>query len=465
MARPPSLALTRPSTRLAKMKMSQTIPELRDKVAHGKLSAAALCEEYLRRLEARDPALRVMCDTTAQSARQAAASIDGSVGRGDSIGTLAGIPVAVKSNIDIASTVCSAGLPYLGSYRPTADADAVSRLRRAGAVIVGSVETDSGGFGVTSPDVFNPRFPDRITGGSSGGSAAAVAAGFCKVALGTDTGGSVRIPAACCGVLGFKPTLGRVSTQGVRPLASSIDHVGVLGLSAVDIQAVMEVIDPAFDQLPTKNPHRVPVLGIARDYLRDATPAVARHFEAWVSRCVDIGCKVREVELLHPQAILDAHLVLSLTDAALSQVEGSGVPLEMLPATAAEGVRIGLEYKAFQFLRAQGARRMFVDRLNQALSQVDVVALPTLQVMPPRRGSTTLRIGNTSHGILETLIRYTSPFNQSGHPAFALPWHMPLSREIASIQLVGPTNSDRILLQTAATLARRIEGFGVAAAV
>lgn len=441
---------------------SLSISALHREIAAGRLSAAGVCADTLALIAEKDPALRAMSDVVAHSALREAQAADLAVARGAPPGPLAGIPVAVKSNIDTVPAVCGAGLPHLSLYRPAVDAPVVARLRAAGAVIVGTTVTDSGGFGVTSPGVCNPRWPGRIAGGSSGGSAAAVAAGFCKAAIGTDTGGSVRIPAACCGIVGFKPTYGRVSTAGVRPLASSLDHVGVLALSVADAQAVCEVIDPGFAALPGARDDRWPVIGIARSYRADASAPVAAAFDDWVARCLALGVEVREVDLPLPEEILGSHLVLSLTEAALHHLDRDGEPIDVLPPAARESIELGLAYTGWEHLRALRQRRDFLKCLQHAFTQVDLLALPTLPVPVPLRGPAGGREGDAEAALLRDLIRYTAPFDQSGHPALAMPWQPSACAEAASIQLVGPHDADRRLLAWAESLAQRLEGFGQA---
>src|SRR5882672_1020705 len=161
---------------------------------------------------------------------------------GAGAGPLSALRVAVKDNIAVRGLPFTAGHPLFADRIADGDAWAVRRLRQAGARIVGVTHTDAGGFGVTTPTVANPAAPGKTVGGSSGGSAAAVAAGLADVALGTDTGGSVRIPAACTGLIGFKPTRGRVPTDGLWPLSTSLDHVGVIGRDLDRVAATAEVL-------------------------------------------------------------------------------------------------------------------------------------------------------------------------------------------------------------------------------
>lgn len=434
--------------------LSGTIDDLRERIARREVSATALCEGVLARIERDDSQVGAMSDVVAPSALKEAGEADRAASASRGGRRLDGVPFAIKSNIDTMPAVCDSGLPHLRGHKAAADADVVARLRAAGAVIVGTAATDCGGFGVTTPEVLNPLFPQKIAGGSSGGSAAAVAAGFCKAAIGTDTGGSVRIPAACCGIVGFKPTFGRVSVRGVRPLAPSADHVGVLATSAADVSAVLDVIDPNAANLGASSELGRPVIGIATAYVDDATPEVADAFSEWMVRCVDLGCTVREVQLPDPEETLASHLVLSLTEAALCYIEHDEGMLARLPAAARESIELGMAYGGHQYLRALRQKAAFVESMGRVFAQVDLLALPTLPIATPERAKA------NGERMLKTLIRFTSPFNQSGHPALAMPWVRSRGGDVSSIQLVGCANHDRQLLEFAMFLEARLGGFG-----
>ena len=211
----------------------------------GELSSVDLTDQTLDRIERLNPRLCALSDVTADSARREAARADRRRARDVRVEPLTGIPVAVKDIIDTTPAVCSSGLDFLSDYRPETDAKVVRQLRRAGAVVVGVSASDPGAFGVRTAAVTHPQAPERTVGGSSGGSGAALAAGLAFAALGSDTGGSIRIPSACCVVAGLKPTRGRVSLEGVRPLVWSLDHVGPMTRSARDLGLVQQALDPA----------------------------------------------------------------------------------------------------------------------------------------------------------------------------------------------------------------------------
>jgi Asp-tRNA(Asn)/Glu-tRNA(Gln) amidotransferase A subunit family amidase len=305
----------------------------------------------------------------------------------------------------------------------------------------------------------NPSFAGKIAGGSSGGSAAAVAAGFCKAAIGTDTGGSIRIPAACCGIVGFKPTLGRVSAKGVRPLASSVDHVGPLAASVADVRAIMEVIDPGFSSLPARLREHQPIIGLPRSYFADASPVVHHMIDAAVAAIVRLGIKVSDVELPNPSEIIPTHLVLSLTEAALFHSRSGRENLDLHPDAAKEGILLGRSYSSSEHLQAQEHQREFVKQIDAVFAAVDFLMLPTLPIETPDRNLSEVVLAGARHSVLQALIRYTAAFDQSGHPVIAMPWKPQNLAGPGSFQLVGPLNSDNALLEFAGTIERYTQHF------
>ena len=221
---------------------------------------------YVAAIDRANPTLHAFTDVLSAQALAEAEAADA-----NPASPLHGVNIAVKDNIDTAGALCSAGLPFLAERRATKDAVVVAALRAAGAVILGMTATDSGAFGVVTPAVTNPNHPSLIAGGSSGGSAAAVAAGLCDAALGTDTGGSVRIPAACCGVYGFKPTYGVISVAGIRPLTERFDHVGILARTIAEIHKITTALVP---HLPAAQSGTAPRAATSAP-LRDTRPCAA----------------------------------------------------------------------------------------------------------------------------------------------------------------------------------------------
>jgi aspartyl-tRNA(Asn)/glutamyl-tRNA(Gln) amidotransferase subunit A len=428
-----------------------SIDQLRERLRTRAVSAREVCTWFLEAVAQHNPSLGILTDTIAASALAEADAVDRQFEADTPVGRLGGIPIIVKDNIDTVPAICAAGLPSLSDYRPGADADVVRRLRSEGAVIIGVAATDSGAFGVVSPTVTNPRYPDRIAGGSSGGSAAAVAAGFCIAAIGTDTGGSIRIPAACCGVAGLKPTFGLVPLGGVRPLSISADHIGPLTRRVGDLRSIMELFVPA-RSAGTVHADRQKRIGIPHRYFADAAEEIKAAVADAARCCVALGYRVEDVTFPHPDEIIPAHLILSLTEAARFHLDQTDIGLTDYPDTARDSILLGQSYRSHEYISAIDQRRDFVARINAALGEADVLLMPTLPVVAPKTGTTDLLIGGQRLNILRSMIRYTAAFDQSGHPALALPWPVPSGGGMASIQLVGPHGSDQALLAVAEQL-------------
>ena len=427
-----------------------SIANLRKKIVNREVSASDVCESVLSRVEVHNSHIGAISYVLSSSAKAEASAVDKSIAEGREVGKIAGIPVIIKDIIDTVPAICSAGLPFLSEYKPAKDAAVVEKLRKEGAVVIGVAATDSGAFGVVTPAVKNPNYPNKIAGGSSGGSAAAVAKGFCAASIGTDTGGSIRIPAACCGITGFKPTYGRVSTQGVRPLASSVDHVGPLARTVSDIRSIMEVIDPDFEPVH-KDLKARPIIGIPKKYYSDASDDALAAMNEGIKRCQILDFDLREVEIPTPDEVIPSHIILALTEAALFYL---GQPKEIVyPDFVEENIKLGCSFKGYEYLRAIMHRREFTECFNAVFKKVDFLITPTLPVKTPDCHTSTVRIKDVETDILMAMIRYTAAFDQTGHPAIALPLAAKGADFAGSLQLVGQVNSDYRLL----TVAEEIE--------
>ncbi len=395
------------------------------------------CERLIRRVVDLNPRVNAYSHILAKTAHREAHSASPDA-------PLAGVTVAIKDNIDTVPAVCSAGLDHHGNHRPAEDAEVVARLRRAGAVVLGVTRTDSAAFGVVTPQVVNPRVPGLIAGGSSGGSAAAVAADLCDVAIGTDTGGSIRIPAACCGILGFKPTRGSVSLRGIRPLAGSCDHVGPLADSIPPLVSVMRVLAPGLDF--RSSAIRYPVsIGIPRSAILEAAGDVLSDLQTFTDSMNDVVV-FRDVPFPDFDDLLAMHMTLSLGEASCLFENLSDDDLAALPEVVRLGIVAGRAVSNRDYARAQRCREQNLQRIDRLFDSVDFLLLPTLPVPPPPRGTRRVSVGAVERDVLHALIRYTSPFNQTGHPVLAFPWPAGRTDCPGSLQLVAPRGRDRLLL-------------------
>jgi amidase len=351
-----------------------------------------------------------------------------------------GFSVMVKDTIDVAGRVTRASSQALDDAAPAdTHADVVQALLDKGCHLVGKTSLHELAFGTTGINHWtgtapNPRFPGRIPGGSSSGSAAAVAAGLADFTLGTDTGGSVRVPACCCGVFGFKPTFGRVSRRGVMPAQSSLDCVGPFAASLPMLLKAMQVIDPTFHPVPLQQPPRLGILAV------QASAAVQRVIDAAVA---DSGLLTQPVTLPSLDAAYAAGMVVinrETFDACAHLLATGLVGADIASRLAAAGTTT-----AHALMHAEEVRKQFTAEVDAALRQVDVLVLPTMPDFPLR-----LADAADTQAVLG-MTRLVRPFNLSGHPALSIPLGSAEGLPVG-LQLVGAKGADEQLLAIAGHL-------------
>ena len=426
---------------------SKPVEEIRRLILNREISAHCLCTHFINRIES-DPHGAVT-SILRKSALREARRLDQAISEGKAAGLLAGIPVAIKDNINAKSATCTAGLPQLKRFRPKKDARIIESIRHAGAIVVGMTATDSGAFGVTTPQVIHPKYPEKIVGGSSGGSAAAVSAELCKFAIGTDTGGSIRIPAACCAIAGFKPTYSRELLAGIRPLALSYDHVGPMAASLPDLRYISEALFTKPAECEQSGNLQNMRIGIPKSYFYDASVEVQKMMLEVESCCEKNKLDFRTVEIPSPEDILPHHLVLSLTEAALYHLEKFAEDVADYPKIAIDSIELGRSYSSRDCHKALQGSLRFAKTLNQVFDSVDILILPTLPMPTPDRGIDSVVLDGRRHSVLEALIRYTAVFNQTRLPVVASPWYVAEHDFWGSLQFVGAKDSDLRLLQLA----------------
>lgn len=411
------------------------------------VSAPELLHAVQSRIGREDRFIRAYSDLTPETAEAEATAAELRYARNGALGPLDGIPIAVKDLIDTTPAICRAGLPQLMSYRPSHDADVVAQLRRAGAVIIGVLETDAGAFGTRTPQVINPIAPDLIAGGSSGGAGAAVCAGLAYGAIGTDTGGSIRIPAACCSVAGFKPTWGRVSAKGVRPLAQSCDHVGPLARSVADLQAIQAVLDPHWRDAAGSMPALR--IGIAPDYFADSDPLVRQAMAYLLSVFEDARHRVIDLRVPAPDDIMDSHMITVTREAARYHTEHFPGLWQAHPDIARDGIELGRTFSDADYASAQVTRRRIADAVDGLFETADILILPTLPMDAPAREADTVSLRGRRVPVFEATIRYTALFSHTGHPVASIPAFRLADGRALSVQVVGARHSDQRLLAIA----------------
>src|SRR6266481_1720576 len=440
-----------------------------------RVTARDVTARALERIRARDRSLNCFTAVLPESALRDAESVDASLAAGREPGPLAGVPFAVKNLFEVAGLTTLAG-SKINAERPqaTCDATVVARLRGAGAVLLGALNMDEYAFGFATENSHygptrNPHDPARVSGGSSGGSGAAVAAGLVPLALGSDTNGSIRVPAALCGIFGLKPTYGRLSRAGAALFGISFDHVGPLAASVRDLAAAYDVMqgpDPA-DPVCAGRPIDpcLPHLDDGFDGLRIAVADghFATRGEPEVFTAVERVAKalgaVRRVTIPeNDRARAAATIITASEGASLHMDDLKSRPLDFDPMTR-DRFLAGALVPAALYVRAQRFRAWYRERVREAFREVDVLLAPTTPFPAPRIGQDTITVAGDHVPTRPTLGLYTQPLSFIGLPVISVPvagaGPLPLG-----VQLVAAPWNEAALFRIAAVLERA----GVAAA-
>jgi len=379
-------------------------------------------------------------------------------------GPLHGLPLALKDLVATRGIRTTASSQVLADHIPDEDAAVAERLTAAGMVLLGKTNTHEFAYGTFTRPTVNPWDMERIPGGSSGGSAAALAARMCSLAIGTDTGGSIRIPAACCGVTGLKPTYGLVSAYGIIPLSWSLDHPGPLARSAEDCAALLDTLaghdprDPASLPNPATRPAYAealrqhadesrPLAGLRLgvpedDYFAVVEPEIGEAVQAALKTLEGLGAQVESARLPNELAdLFRAYRGIQMPEATAAHIEAGWWPAraDAYSPSVRSRLEMGGQIPAKEYIQAQRLRRAFNEGMRALMQQVDALALPTLPILPPRidQLDQPVRIGGSEFDTSSALLRFTFPFNMSGQPALALPCGLSTSGLPISLQVVG----------------------------
>jgi aspartyl-tRNA(Asn)/glutamyl-tRNA(Gln) amidotransferase subunit A len=448
------------------LSIGRVAPLLRAK----KISPVELTESVLARIEKLNPRLNAYITVIGERARADARRAEREIVRGRCRGPLQGVPISIKDNIWVRGVRCTAGSKILADFVPAEDATVVRRLARAGAVLVGKTNLHEFAYGITSENPHygparNPWAQDRITGGSSGGSVAALAAGLCFASIGTDTGGSIRIPAALCGVAGLKPTFGRVSSYGVVPLAHSLDHVGPLARAVGDLAILLQIIsgrdllDPAAAAKPV--PGYLQALrgrlgrlrlGWPRDYFFERVDEQVRlAIESAARVLTKLGAQIEEVSLPHVAGSAEPSTHIALAEARHFHETAGYFPARAVEY--GEDVRKLLDkggsVSAVDYLKALEMQQAVRSDFQAAFARVDAILAPAVPVAAPRLGESILTVGGDQETVRSALIRLNRPGNLTGLPAISVPCGFTRDGLPIGLQLIGPAWGEERLLQIA----------------
>ena len=428
------------------------------------VSVQAVVDATLARIASRDPSLGAFTTVLDEGARVDADRADREIVAGRYRGPLHGVPVSVKDLIDVAGVPTTAASRVTGRTPAAADAPVVAQLRAAGAILIGKCNLHEFAFGTTGEDssfgpTRHPLDPDRSPGGSSGGSAVSVATGMAFATLGTDTGGSIRIPAAACGLVGLKPTFGEVSCDGVVPLAPSLDHVGPLTRCVRDARLVYHAIrnprrvEPASTNATTQH------LGCPRPYFLDRLDAEVRDvFERALARLTDADWTVEDTSVRHAHDAAAICLHLVLPEAAAVHASG----LANRPAAYTPSVRLRLELGRYvmaeDYTRAEHGRTVLGLAIDAALDGRDALVLPSLAIPAPLLGTATIDVGGETESLRGIMLRLTQLFNATGHPAVSIPCGLTRTGLPCGLQLVGHRHQTDHLLDVAEAVETALAG-------
>lgn len=435
-----------------------TISEVTASVAAGRMTSEKLTENCLSAIEKLNPKLNAFITVTADEALQQARQADKEIAAGRRIGPLHGIPISLKDLIDQKGVPTTAASQVRRDHEATADAVVTRRLRDAGAVFVGKTNLHEFAFGTTSEDsgygpVLNPLDPNRSPGGSSGGSAVSVATGMALGTVGTDTGGSIRIPAAACGIVGLKPEWGQISASGVVPLSRQLDHVGPLAASVADAWMLYNAMQPEDGQISDAleaTPLKGLRIGKLGGYFFDRLDAdVESGVLSTIEKLQQRGATVTEVDVPHAADMAAIYLHLVFGDAA----EYHARTLVSRPQDYTTPVRLRLEMARYvlaeDYIRALRGKAVISREVTRALEGVDVLALPALAIPAPPLGAATMPVKGGQDQVRALMLRCTQPFNLSGHPAISIPCGKTRHGMPIGLQLVGHKGRTPALVQAA----------------
>jgi len=466
---------------------SLTIDSTRSAIAERKTSATALAEAFYAKIESDDQKIGAYLILSKERALAKAAQIDALAEKGDALPSLAGVPVGIKDVLVTKGVRTTAGSKILGNYVPPYDCTAVARLEAAGAVVLGKLNCDEFAMGSSNENsafkpVHNPRDLSRVPGGSSGGSAAAVAADMAVATLGSDTGGSIRQPASFCGVVGLKPTYGRVSRYGLIAFASSLDHIGPLAKTVKDAALVLRTIagrdpmDSTSAELPVPDyvaeldkPVKGLRIGVAKEYFGEGLePETRRAIEAAIQKLARMGCEIVEVSLPHTKYAIPAYYLVATAEASSNLARFDGVRYafrasgirslsEMYRRTRDQGFgaevkrrimlgtyALSAGYYDAYYLKAQRVRTLLTRDFEEAFKKVDAIVGPTCPTPAFKLGE---KVDDPLAMYLADI--YTVTANLAGIPGISIPVGRSTENLPIGMQIFGKHFAESTILRVA----------------
>ena len=432
-----------------------TLHALAERLQRREVRAIDLVDSCLEQIE-RHAALNAFITLLADEAHAQAAQADREIASGQHRGPLHGIPISLKDLIDVAGVPTTAASRVREGHRAATDAPVVTRLRHAGAVIIGKTNLHEFALGTTSEDsafgpARNPFDPSRSPGGSSGGSAIAVATGMSVASVGTDTGGSIRIPSAACGIVGLKPALGEIPTDGVVPLSRTLDHVGPMAQCVLDAALMYEALSGRATRAADWKPAAAPLHFVVPEpfYFDVLDDDVRSRFDRACERLRGAGHAVQRGKIAYAELVPAVYLPIVLAEAAAYHA----ATLEAMPDRYVPAVRsrfeMGRYVLAEDYVRAMRGREVLTAAVDAAFADADALLLPALAIPAPPIGAASLDVAGTKAPVRAITLKLTQTFNITGHPAISLPMGMTPQGLPCGCQIVGRREATRQLLRIA----------------
>ena len=438
-------------------KLPRSLAALAAALRERRLSPVEVVNALLERIDSEDTKLNAFITVLPERALEQAARAEGEILAGEYRGPLHGIPIGIKDLIYTEGIRTTMGSAFFEDYVPDHSATVVSKLEEAGAILIGKTNTHEFAYGPTGDSsrfgpTRNPRDLSRIPGGSSGGSGAAVAAELCYAALGSDTAASIRVPAALCGVVGMKPTFGRVSKSGAFPLAWTLDHVGPLSRTVEDNAFLLNALagydaqDPfSVDRLAedfTRNLRRSVrggVVGLPTShYFEHVEDEVERRVREAVEVFRSLGADVREVEIPHLPETLKAQRIILAVEAYTIHEERLKNEPERFGDEISERLRDAEHLKAHRYAKAQHVtKRRSLEEFERILGEVDVLLTPTTPIAATKIGQREVNVGGHEELVFSALTRFTGPTNLNGLPSLSVPCGLTSTGLPIGLQIIG----------------------------
>lgn len=436
-----------------------TIAEAGQALRSRRMSSVELTRECLRQIEKLNPVFNAFITVTAGAALERAEELDRELADGTDRGPLHGIPIAHKDLMWTRGVRTTSGSKIFADFVPDRDAAVVKALARAGAVMVGKTGLHELAYGITSDNphfgtIRNPRNPEHSPGGSSGGSAAAVAMGMAFMATGTDTGGSIRVPASYSGVVGLKPTYGLIDRTGVQPLGLSLDHVGPLARTVDDARLSLDAMDHSARRKPAAGSLREIRVGLAENFYFDTVaPEVKAAVHAGARRAEELGARVSPVRVPDIEALNAVGLVSLLAEAAAVH-QAHRARRADFGADVLALLDQGALVPAMDYVNAQRLRKRLLREFHALFRTIDCLLTPATPIVAPRIGQTGIELGGAKYDTRMLTTRFARGFNVLGFPALAMPCGETGEGLPIGLQLVARPFEENLLLALGAALER-----------